>query len=73
MGLYYNMIIGYAVYYFFAIFESEVPWTNCDGYWNHIEGTSAACSTNFTQGGINGSESPAESYYNFHVLNYART
>jgi len=69
VGVYYNMIIGYAVYYFFAIFEKEVPWADCEGYWNKLEGA-GKCSTNFTAdgGGLAGFESPAESYYNFHVL-----
>ena len=70
VGVYYNMIIGYAVYYFFAIFEKEVPWNDCSGYWNHVDEQKGKCSTNFANdtGNMDGLESPAESYYNFHVL-----
>lgn len=34
MGMYYNTIIGWAVYYFFASFTDELPWTSCDNPWN---------------------------------------
>ncbi|KAF4526826.1 hypothetical protein B566_EDAN017287, partial [Ephemera danica] len=34
MGMYYNTIIGWAVYYLFASFRSELPWTSCDNVWN---------------------------------------
>ncbi|XP_046679787.1 sodium-dependent serotonin transporter-like [Homalodisca vitripennis] len=33
MGMYYNTIIGWAVYYLFASFRSELPWTSCDNPW----------------------------------------
>lgn len=34
MGMYYNTIIGWAVYYLFASFNSELPWTSCGNAWN---------------------------------------
>uniref|UniRef100_A0A182R036 Transporter n=1 Tax=Anopheles farauti TaxID=69004 RepID=A0A182R036_9DIPT len=34
MGMYYNTIIGWAVYYLFASFSSELPWTKCGNPWN---------------------------------------
>jgi solute carrier family 6 (neurotransmitter transporter, serotonin) member 4 len=34
MGMYYNTIIGWAVYYLFASFRSELPWTSCGNSWN---------------------------------------
>uniref|UniRef100_A0A1B0B2E7 Transporter n=1 Tax=Glossina palpalis gambiensis TaxID=67801 RepID=A0A1B0B2E7_9MUSC len=34
MGMYYNTIIGWAVYYLFASFTSQLPWTSCDNAWN---------------------------------------
>lgn len=35
MGMYYNTIIGWAVYYFLASFTTgELPWTSCDQPWN---------------------------------------
>ncbi|XP_055538311.1 sodium-dependent serotonin transporter [Wyeomyia smithii] len=34
MGMYYNTIIGWAVYYLFASFNTELPWTKCGNLWN---------------------------------------
>ncbi|XP_055622909.1 sodium-dependent serotonin transporter [Toxorhynchites rutilus septentrionalis] len=34
MGMYYNTIIGWAVYYLFASFNTELPWTKCGNAWN---------------------------------------
>nr|XP_014102037.1 sodium-dependent serotonin transporter [Bactrocera oleae]XP_036230703.1 sodium-dependent serotonin transporter [Bactrocera oleae] len=34
MGMYYNTIIGWAVYYLFASFTSTLPWTSCGNSWN---------------------------------------
>uniref|UniRef100_A0A182YA75 Transporter n=1 Tax=Anopheles stephensi TaxID=30069 RepID=A0A182YA75_ANOST len=34
MGMYYNTIIGWAVYYLFASFSYELPWTKCGNPWN---------------------------------------
>lgn len=37
MGMYYNTIIGWAVYYLFASLQSELPWTSCGNEWNTPE------------------------------------
>lgn len=34
MGMYYNTIIGWAVYYLYASFTYELPWTSCSNEWN---------------------------------------
>ncbi|KAK9504504.1 hypothetical protein O3M35_010821 [Rhynocoris fuscipes] len=34
MGMYYNTIIGWAVYYLVASFRYELPWTSCNNPWN---------------------------------------
>ncbi|XP_076263934.1 serotonin transporter [Rhynchophorus ferrugineus] len=34
MGMYYNTIIGWAVYYLVASFTTELPWTKCTNSWN---------------------------------------
>uniref|UniRef100_A0A8D8AA91 Transporter n=3 Tax=Culex pipiens TaxID=7175 RepID=A0A8D8AA91_CULPI len=34
MGMYYNTIIGWAVYYLIASFTTELPWTKCGNVWN---------------------------------------
>ncbi|XP_062998149.1 sodium- and chloride-dependent neutral and basic amino acid transporter B(0+) [Elgaria multicarinata webbii] len=31
--IYYNVIIGYSLYYLFASFQSVLPWTECDPAW----------------------------------------
>ncbi|XP_054769817.2 sodium- and chloride-dependent neutral and basic amino acid transporter B(0+)-like [Lytechinus pictus] len=35
-GVYYNVIIMYTVYYFFASFTSELPWIGCANTWNNV-------------------------------------
>jgi solute carrier family 6 serotonin transporter-like protein 4 len=37
MGMYYNTIIGWALYYLIASFQSELPWTSCHNSWNTID------------------------------------
>ena len=34
IGLYYNVIIAWSIYYFFASMTSELPWTYCSNWWN---------------------------------------
>lgn len=34
VDFYYNVIIAWALYYFFASFSSELPWTRCNNPWN---------------------------------------
>ncbi|XP_077991178.1 sodium- and chloride-dependent glycine transporter 1-like [Glandiceps talaboti] len=79
--IYYNVIIAYTAFYFFASFGTSVPWADCDNEWN-----TAACSKNFNGTLINGTwynksmtealnltaslrTSPAEEYWTRHVLN----
>ncbi|KAK7496037.1 hypothetical protein BaRGS_00012738, partial [Batillaria attramentaria] len=33
VAIYYNMIIGWALYYLFASFTDDLPWTRCQGSW----------------------------------------
>ena len=61
--LYYNMLIAYALYYFFASLTSKLPWSDCGHAWNGPH-----CKTG--GGGINGaivnvtnSTRPAEEYW----------
>ncbi|XP_064598134.1 sodium- and chloride-dependent glycine transporter 1-like [Liolophura sinensis] len=32
--MYYNVVIAYCIFYFFASMASEVPWNSCDNDWN---------------------------------------
>ena len=34
VGLYYNMIIAWTIYYMFASFTSELPWSDCNNEFN---------------------------------------
>ena len=34
--VYYNVIIGWSLYYLFASFQSVLPWTRCDQWWNKL-------------------------------------
>jgi len=29
-SMYYNMVLAWSIYYLFASFTSELPWTNCN-------------------------------------------
>lgn len=64
MGMYYNTIIGWAVYYLFASFTSELPWTSCGNDWNTINCTLTANQTaNSTD-----TTSPAKEFFERYVL-----
>ncbi|XP_063221399.1 sodium-dependent serotonin transporter isoform X3 [Bacillus rossius redtenbacheri] len=62
MGMYYNTIIGWAVYYLLASFRSELPWTSCNNSWN-----TAHC-TNILEPRSNRSTSPAREFFERSVL-----
>ena len=34
VNCFYNVILTWAIYYFFASFTSKLPWTTCDNEWN---------------------------------------
>ncbi|XP_020706589.1 sodium- and chloride-dependent GABA transporter ine isoform X1 [Athalia rosae] len=34
MSTYHNVIIAYAIYYFFTAFKADQPWSDCDNTWN---------------------------------------
>jgi len=44
VSIYYNVIIAYTVFYFFASLTSKLPWTECNNFWN-----SADCSSVFRE------------------------
>ena len=37
IALYYNVIIAWSIYYFFASMTSDLPWTDCDNWWNSAQ------------------------------------
>nr|CDS26502.2 sodium and chloride dependent glycine [Hymenolepis microstoma] len=66
ISLYYNVIIATAFFYLFASFNSHLPWSSCDNWWNN----KTTCYEIGTELTINISEttSPAVEYYNNYVL-----
>nr|XP_018670765.1 sodium- and chloride-dependent neutral and basic amino acid transporter B(0+) [Ciona intestinalis] len=34
VGIYYNVIIAYTMFYFFSSLTSNLPWETCDNWWN---------------------------------------
>ena len=34
IGVYYNVIISWTIYYFFASMTSRLPWSDCGNSWN---------------------------------------
>lgn len=60
MGMYYNTIIGWAVYYLYISFGSiltELPWMSCGNPWNTI-----TCKT-MDQNRTENSTSPAKEFF----------
>ncbi|KAI3380950.1 hypothetical protein SNEBB_002547 [Seison nebaliae] len=37
VDFYYNVILSWALYYFFASFSRHLPWSSCDNWWNTEE------------------------------------
>lgn len=58
MGMYYNTIIGWAVYYLWASFTSELPWTSCSNEWN-----TPFCKPVSQQANLTNATSPAREFF----------
>ncbi|XP_031432787.2 sodium-dependent dopamine transporter [Clupea harengus] len=61
VGFYYNVIISWALFYFFSSFSSDLPWVNCNNPWN---------SPNCSESALNDSQktTPAAEYFERGVL-----
>jgi len=46
--IYYNVIVAYCIYYFFASMTSTLPWSFCDNDWNTCECRDNAMDLNST-------------------------
>ncbi|XP_072853618.1 sodium- and chloride-dependent glycine transporter 1 [Pogona vitticeps] len=78
IGIYYNVVICIAFYYFFSSMTRVLPWTYCNNYWNTLDCTgvlditngSAGSSLNFTQlfNQTVKRTSPSEEYWRRYVL-----
>ncbi|KAK0088299.1 hypothetical protein PV326_004892, partial [Microctonus aethiopoides] len=66
MSTYHNVIIAYAIYYFFTAFKTEPPWSDCNHSWNtpacwHPDG-------NDNRTRPNTSRTPSEEFFDKKVL-----
>nr|XP_034980077.1 sodium- and chloride-dependent glycine transporter 1 [Zootoca vivipara] len=78
IGIYYNVVICIAFYYFFSSMTRVLPWTYCGNYWNtpdcagvlDVTNGSAGSSLNFTQlfNQTVKRTSPSEEYWRRYVL-----
>lgn len=65
VGFFYNVIIAWALHYFFSSFTTELPWTHCNNTWNSANCTDAHSSPAGNGSGLNGSfrTTPAAEYF----------
>lgn len=63
VGFFYNVIIAWALHYFFSSFTMELPWTHCNNSWN-----SAACTEARSGRNASSSATPAAEYFERSVL-----
>jgi solute carrier family 6 amino acid transporter-like protein 5/7/9/14 len=63
VGLYYNMIIAWTIYYLFASFTSELPWDSCQNEYNSAFCFSINGYKNCTDLRLNGTISPESIYF----------
>ncbi|CAG5089272.1 Similar to ine: Sodium- and chloride-dependent GABA transporter ine (Drosophila melanogaster) [Cotesia congregata] len=66
MSTYHNVIIAYAIYYFFTAFKHEHPWANCNNSWN-----TPACwhpEAHGNRSKPNTSRTPSEEFFDKKVL-----
>lgn len=70
VGFFYNVIIAWALHYFFSSFTTELPWTHCNNTWNSANCTDAHSSPAGNGSGLNGSfrTTPAAEYFERGVL-----
>ncbi|KAE8748532.1 hypothetical protein FOCC_FOCC004708, partial [Frankliniella occidentalis] len=62
VGMHYNTIIGWALYYLVESFQAELPWTSCNNTWNTPNCTPIMMEQQ------NGSTSPAKEFFERSVL-----
>jgi len=50
IGIYYNVIIAWTIHYFFSSMTSQLPWENCDNWWNSENCVTPAIAKNMSGG-----------------------
>lgn len=63
VGMHYNTIIGWAVYYLVESFQPTLPWLSCGNDWNTDNCTLVADIANLTDS--EGATSPAREFYEY--------
>uniref|UniRef100_H2ZHX5 Transporter n=1 Tax=Ciona savignyi TaxID=51511 RepID=H2ZHX5_CIOSA len=63
VSIYYNVIITYTLFYFFASLTPTLPWENCDNWWNNP----THCSTKFDITKTRGTN-PSEEFWENYAL-----
>ncbi|CAL7933815.1 unnamed protein product [Xylocopa violacea] len=68
MSTYHNVIIAYAIYYFFAAFRAKQPWSGCDNSWNTPACWLPVYSASDNRTRPNASRTPSEEFFDNKVL-----
>ncbi|XP_048270283.1 sodium- and chloride-dependent GABA transporter ine isoform X2 [Bombus terrestris] len=68
MSTYHNVIIAYAIYYFFAAFKAKQPWSECGNSWNTLACWLPSYSAIDNRTRPNASRTPAEEFFDNKVL-----
>lgn len=70
VGFFYNVIIAWALHYFFSSFTAELPWTHCNNTWNSPNCSDAHPGNASDGAGLNDSfrTTPAAEYFERGVL-----
>lgn len=63
MSTYHNVIIAYAIYYFFAAFKAKQPWSECGNSWNTLACWLPSYSAIDNRTRPNASRTPAEEFF----------
>lgn len=70
VGFFYNVIIAWALHYFFSSFTTELPWTHCNNSWNSPNCSDTLSGNASASLGLNDSfrTTPAAEYFERGVL-----